>query len=143
MALRIALKRSRRLAGVIAGAHIAAALLLLPLHVPLWATSIAGALIALSLAVSLYQHALLLSSRSIVKVELRDDAGAAVLTRDGAWHEVRVLGTTCVTPMLTVLNLRECGRFLARHVVLLPDSACAEDLRALRVTLRWSRHKAR
>jgi toxin CptA len=52
------------------------------------------------------------------------------------------LGTTYVTPYLTVLNLRGHGERGARHVTLLPDSLHAEDFRKLRVWLRWKEDRA-
>jgi len=58
---------------------------------------------------------------------------------EGEWREVEVLGDSLVSPALIVLRYRfETQR--VRTQVLLPDSADAEDLRRLRVSLRWARH---
>ena len=58
---------------------------------------------------------------------------------EGEWREVEVLGDSLVSPALIVLRYRfETQR--VRTQVLLPDSADAEDLRLLRVSLRWARH---
>lgn len=55
------------------------------------------------------------------------------------WREVEVQGDSLVSPALIVLRYRfETQRI--RTQVLLPDSAGAEDLRRLRVSLRWARH---
>lgn len=55
------------------------------------------------------------------------------------WRELEVLGDSLVSPALIVLRYRlETQRI--RTQVLLPDSAGSEDLRRLRVSLRWARH---
>ena len=72
---------------------------------------------------------------------LRMTAGGTLQCQDGAgeWREVEVLGDSLVSPALIVLRYRfETQR--VRTQVLLPDSADAEDLRRLRVSLRWARH---
>ncbi|MHB1053282.1 MAG: protein YgfX [Thiobacillus sp.] len=57
----------------------------------------------------------------------------------GEWRELEVLGDSLVSPALIVLRYRfETQR--VRTQVLLPDSADAESLRRLRVSLRWARH---
>ncbi|MBT9590393.1 MAG: hypothetical protein IV089_05730 [Thiobacillus sp.] len=71
---------------------------------------------------------------------LRITADGMLQCRDGAgeWREVEVLGDSLVSPALIVLRYRfETQR--VRTQVLLPDSANAEDLRRLRVSLRWAR----
>ena len=57
---------------------------------------------------------------------------------EGEWRDVEVLGDSLVSPALIVLRYRfETQR--VRTQVLLPDSANADDLRRLRVSLRWAR----
>ena len=53
------------------------------------------------------------------------------------WRDVEVLGDSVVSPGLTVVRYRFSGAGV-RTLVLLPDSAPAEDLRRLRVSLRWA-----
>jgi toxin CptA len=57
-----------------------------------------------------------------------------------AWRDVEVLGDSFVAPALIVLRYRIPGQ-PARSLALLPDSADAESLRRLRVSLRWGRHR--
>ncbi|MBE0624994.1 MAG: hypothetical protein IH606_09300, partial [Burkholderiales bacterium] len=54
----------------------------------------------------------------------------------GQWREARVLPGSYVSGWLIVLVLGAGGK-RGRPLVLLPDSAAAEDLRRLRVWLRW------
>lgn len=54
----------------------------------------------------------------------------------GQWHEAEILPSTYVSDWLVVVNLG-AGGARVRSLVLLPDCAMAEDLRRLRVWLRW------
>lgn len=60
-------------------------------------------------------------------------------TDDGEWCDAEVLDDTLVTPLLIVLRYRSAVDRRTRTQVLLPDSAAADDLRRLRVSLRWTR----
>ncbi|MHB1083647.1 MAG: protein YgfX [Thiobacillus sp.] len=57
----------------------------------------------------------------------------------GEWHDVEVLGDSLASPGLIVLRYRSPAKRV-RTLVLLPDSAEADDLRRLRVLLRWASH---
>jgi len=135
--LRVHLKPSRYLAVALTVAHAGAAAVLIPLSMPLWAKLAIAAAIGASLLQTLWGKALLKSRTSLVAVELRGAGGLAVQTRNGQWHDARLLGTTYVAPLLTVLNLKLSERIIARHVVIVPDNADADDFRRLRVLLRW------
>jgi len=54
------------------------------------------------------------------------------------WGDAEVLGDSFVSPALVVLRYRTAGQPM-RTLTLLPDSASADDLRRLRVSLRWTR----
>ena len=54
------------------------------------------------------------------------------------WRDAEVLGDSFVSTALIVLRYRTPGRGV-RSLTLLPDSAGADDLRRLRVSLRWAR----
>jgi len=56
------------------------------------------------------------------------------------WRDAEVLGDSFVSTGLIVLRYRMAGQ--ARSLTLLPDSADADDLRCLRVALRWA-HRTR
>lgn len=57
----------------------------------------------------------------------------------GAWCDIEVLGDSLVSPALVVLRYRTAADSRVRCLTLLPDSAAADDLRRLRVSLRWTR----
>ncbi len=69
-------------------------------------------------------------------LELGSDG--SVLWQDGArqWHEAEILPSSYVSAWLMVVNLVGSDR-RPRPVILLPDCAAAEELRGLRVWLRW------
>ncbi len=63
--------------------------------------------------------------------------GAELETRAGEVIAGRVRASTLVHPWLLVLRVAPEGGGRERAVVLLPDSADGDSLRALRVVLRW------
>jgi toxin CptA len=56
----------------------------------------------------------------------------------GEWRDVEVLRDSLASPALIVLRYRTSGRHV-RSLTLLPDSASPDNLRRLRVMLRWAR----
>lgn len=135
--LKIVIKPSRRLALLLCLAHAAAAGAFLVLELPIWLKISLVLLIGASCGVYLYGPALLRGSGAIVGLEIRDGDKLSFQTRRGEWREGTLLGSSFVSPYLTVLNFRTEGNLLARHVVILPDSVDADEFRRLRVRLRW------
>lgn len=107
------------------------------LDLPLWVKIGMSAVIVASAFYQIVRVALLRADTSIVALELDHDGSAAFAIRDGAWQEASLLGTSFVSPLLIVLNLRLNQSRAVRHVVLMEDSADSEALRELRVLLRW------
>lgn len=68
-------------------------------------------------------------------LELGADGGVRCRDVRGQWHEAQLQPGSYVSGWLIVLILRANGRL--RSLVLLPDAAAAEELRRLRVWLRW------
>ena len=66
------------------------------------------------------------------------DARGSARWQDGSglWQEAEVLPSSYASDWLVVVNLRGSGQ-RGRSLVLLPDCAAAEELRRLRVWLRW------
>jgi hypothetical protein len=139
MVLQLSLKRSYRLASLLGLAHAGAAAATWLLDVSLWARALLLVVIAASLWSALRRHALLVSREAAIALELGEDGSLNVKTRSGAWHGTRVLPSTFVTPLLTVLNLGAAPGTAKRHVVIMGDSLPPEDYRELRVRLRWGR----
>lgn len=135
--LRVILKPSAYLATALAAVHVAAAATLLPLDLPAWAKLALAITIAASLANALWRHAFLKARYALTGIELGEADRASVETRDGRWHDARVLPTTYVSPLLSVLNVRLEDRMFTRHMLIVADNVDADDFRRLRVRLRW------
>ena len=140
--VRTHLKPSRLIAVIFTLVHSAAAATVFPLDTGIEAKAALIALVIASLIHTICGYALLRSNRSIAELEIHDREKAAVRTRATDWRDARILCTSCVTPSLTVLNLRVEGSRFARHVLLVSDNVAAEDHRKMRVLLRWARPKA-
>lgn len=79
--------------------------------------------------------------RAGVRDTLRLVGDGRLQCRDGqgAWCDIEVLGDSLVSPALVVLRYRTAADSRVQCLTLLPDSAAADDLRRLRVSLRWIR----
>ena len=78
-------------------------------------------------------------TRYTVALRMTADGRLQRMDEQGEWRDVEVLGDSLVSPALIVLRYRTSARHV-RSLTLLPDSAPADDLRRLRVLLRWARH---
>lgn len=135
--LTIKVGPSRDLAGLIAGMHILAAVIFWLVPVPLWlAASLMPAFIG-SAMYTLRRDGFRTLCHSLISLRLDADCRCAFQTRSGAWHDAALLGSSFVSPYLTVLNLQPAGGRWAKHLVILPDAINAEDFRRLRVWLKW------
>lgn len=136
-ALRVRLQPSRQLGLLLCGGHAGAVALSWAASIPWWASLAVSLAVLASLAFCLRAHALRNGPRAVVGVELRLDGSGAIQDRRGHWREVGVLGSTFVSPLLTVLNLRLSGAGGRRSLIVTPDALGADEFRRLRVWLRW------
>jgi len=140
LALRLDLKPSHRLAGLLVAAH---GLALAAAWVSLagWARYLAAAAILVSLVHSV-ARVLHRVGASTVSLELREDGRASWRNRDGRWHEGKLGRNHFVSAALVVLELEPGGRG-RKWIVFMQDSTSPEDFRRLRVWLRWRRSAGR
>ena len=138
MVLPIVLNRSRYLAAALLCAHIATGTVLFSLHLALAWKCVLALLVVASLGHAMQLHVWLTARRSLTTFHLHDREYASVRLRDGTWCDARILGTTFISPFLTVINMRLSGEVRPRHVLVLPDSLPGEDYRRVRVALRWA-----
>jgi hypothetical protein len=137
--LRIPIPRSNLMAAALVFMHAVAASCVLVFSPGLTWSLAGGTALAASLVYYLWRDALLLAPHSPVEMILRGDGACILLTRGGGEVQGRISGSTFVSTPLIAMNVRtESGK--KRSVVLLPDSATAEDRRRLRV---WLRHAVR
>jgi toxin CptA len=135
----VPIKHSFLLATVLAGVHFAAGVTLLPLALSTDLRVVIATVITLSLLRSIWVHAMLRAEHSIIAIAIEDQKSCILHTRGGAMLPARILGSTYVTPVLTVINVKPTGTYFAHHILLLPDSIEPEEFRELRTLLRWAR----
>ncbi|HUY01834.1 MAG TPA: protein YgfX [Rhodocyclaceae bacterium] len=128
----LSLRRSRRLAALLAGAHALAAAVVLSLALPWWLKIVLLAAILVSTWRRLNR---LRGPGRICRLTLRADGRLEFSRVDGSCGVASVHPQTTVTAFLCVLLLRIQARVEA--LVLLPDALDAEDFRLLRLWLRW------
>ena len=74
--------------------------------------------------------------RAVRALELGANGDARWQDASGSWNEARIQSGSYVSTWLIVVHLGAAGQ-RSRSLVLLPDSAATEELRRLRVWLRW------
>jgi toxin CptA len=132
----IRLRPSRLLLVVLAIAHLVVLVIVLTMPMSYWITSALTIAVLTSMWHAIWHHALLHGNHGATALKVSGNK-LEVMLRSGVWFPTQVLGSSYVSPWLTVLNLRLDGRRLAMHVVLLPDALDHDDFRRLRVWLRW------
>lgn len=123
------LKPSRQLRGYLTGLLALAAVALFIADLAMGWRMVGLAALALGTFVSL-------RPRTAARLRCHED-GRLELWDRGAWRETAPQAGMVVLPGLTVLRLRPEGLGRSLSVVALPDSLPAEELRRLRVWLRW------
>jgi toxin CptA len=91
---------------------------------------------------AILQHGLRRLKHSVVTLQLKPDNSVSILLKDGRRQAVRIMPSTVVTPLLSVVHYRlqeSAWYWPMRHVLILADAVDAEDYRRLRVHLRWSK----
>jgi len=77
-------------------------------------------------------------ARPMASLRVVADGRLQCLDAAAEWCDAEVMGDSFVSTGLIVLRYRTAGGHV-RTLALLPDSAAADDLRRLRVSLRWTR----
>ena len=141
--LRLQIAPSALLAGTLTLVH-GVAILCAVLFMPgWWMPGLASVAIAGSLAFHVRREGLQLSGHAVTELLLKDGGQCELTMLNGAILAGNIEGSTFVAPLLIVINVRPVGPGrpgrpgTPRSVVLLPDSAPAEDLRRVRVWLRY------
>lgn len=131
----LTLRPSQKLAVLLVVVHAAIGFMLSLLPLSSWLRSGVALLLFASAVLAVRRHALLRGPRAITMLAFTDSGQVSIGHRDGSWQTGRILGSSTVGALLTVLNIAAGGRSV--HVVLLGDSLGADDFRRLRVWLRW------
>lgn len=91
---------------------------------------------------AILQHGLRRLKHSVVALQLKPDNSVSILLKDGRRQEVRIMPSTVVTPLLSVVHyrLQEAAWYCPMHYVLIfADTVDAEYYRRLRGRLRWNK----
>ncbi len=134
---RIQVAPSVLIAIAVSAVHLAATGVLWLVPIPVVGKTVLTFAIAVSLVYFMARDAALHAAHSIVALELRAGGEIACQTRRGEWFDCELLGSSYVSPHMTVVNLRPRGWWLTRRVILVPDNVDARDFRRLRMWLRW------
>ena len=135
-ALRIALRPSRLLGGGLAVVHGATLAPLWLSGLPVWSSVLLASAVLGHGFWAIRRFALLRTPDSIVGVALEPEAGCRLESRDGTGYSGRVDPATVVLGPLVVLAVRTSGR-TRRLALIAADMLAEEELRRLRVALRW------
>lgn len=143
--LKVDLRPSRWLAGLILFAHGGALAVLVPLSLPVWALGPLVGVITGSLVYTLKTHAMLRGPLTIRRVVWDSDNDWLLHAASGEQLAVRLLPGSYVHPLLVILNFEletapQRGGLLnarRRSIVLAKDSADATTLRQLRARLNF------
>jgi len=135
--LKVDLGRSRLAAAFVFVSHIATASLLA--FAPVDAMLRAAAVVAIGAHAlrALRTSALQSSARAVIGVELSAGRRAVLIERCGRRCEGEVRAESYVGERLTTLVVRPDGARVSRAVAILPDMLPEENLRRLRVLLRY------
>lgn len=134
--LTLDLHSSRRLAQLLIAAHGGALLCVLsarPFSFDGWVVTLSVVALAISLIRELWR---IWGRRRIVHLILRADGTLAGERADGRSLSWQVMQRTTVTPWLLLLWLRG-PQGQSEVLTLLPDALAFDDLRRLRIWLRW------
>lgn len=137
VAQRIAISPSVWIAAALCLTHVAAATLIWLIPMPDMGKLVFTVAAALSLVFFVARDAALHAAHAIVAIEIRDGGEAAFQTRRGEWLDCEVLGSSFVSPHITIINLRPLLRWGTRRLILVPDNVDPRDFRRLRTWLRW------
>ena len=107
-----------------------------------WSWRVLGCLmLAAATSHAILQHGLRRLKHSVVALQLKPDNSVTIHLKDGRRQKVRVMPSSVVTPLLTVVHYRlhEAAWYSPkRYVLILADAVDAEEYRRLRVYLRWA-----
>ena len=98
-------------------------------------------LLAAATSHAILLHGLRRLKHSVVALQLKPDNSVTIHLQDGRRQAVRIMPSTVVTPLLSVVHFRlqEAAWYSPVRYVLIPaDAVDAEDYRRLRVYLRWA-----
>ncbi|MEO8627279.1 MAG: protein YgfX [Betaproteobacteria bacterium] len=122
---------------VLTAAHAIAlmALWLAPLPMPVAIP--ATIVILINLAVAYRMRGDRAGLNAALGIEFREGGAVALQRRDGEWREYSLDGSTFVSPLVAVINLRKAGSRRTTSILVTSGSLDPTLFRRLRVWLKW------
>jgi toxin CptA len=135
--LRLRIAASPLLAGALTLVHGAAIACVVACLPGWWMPVSVSTAIAISLVFHVRRDALQRSGDAVTALVLRDEGRCELILANGDTVTGSIEGTTFATALLTVINVRPARPARPRAAVLMPDSAPAQEMRRVRVWLRF------
>lgn len=140
-AIHIQLLPSKLLWGLLGGVSIAACAILLVLPISLYLKLAIIALIVASSAFFILRDALLILPNSWKTLEVDSKGNLTLINNNNEKFQLMPAPSSFIHAGCSVLNFKREGfKFAPPPVILLPNAEYADELRRLRVWLRWFKH---
>ncbi len=134
----VSIGTSRILAAVLVSLHLAGMVAVGVLPLAWWIRLTAFALLLASASLTVRRYALVKGAQACSRLRIANDGFCKLELDDGRAVTGRLLSGWFASPLLIVAQIRCEDEWLARKLVLLPDSSDSETLRRLRIFLRFS-----
>jgi hypothetical protein len=140
--IHIKLLPSKLMLGLLGGVSIACCAIVLTLPILLYVKFIIIALIVISSAYFIARDALLLLPNSWKILEVNNKGELTMTNKSGQKFELTPASNSFIHKVFSMLNFKREGFNLAPPpVILFPNAKNTDELRHLRVWLRWFKHQ--
>lgn len=141
-AIHIKLMPSTLLLGLVGGVSIVCCLILITLPISLYLKLVIIALIIASSAFFILRDVLLLLPNSWKTIDVDRKGELTMINKSGQQFQLTPASNSFIHAGCTILNFKRSGfNFALGPVILLSSLESADELRRLRVWLRWFKHK--
>ncbi len=134
----VPIRTSRILAAVLVAMHAAAIVAVSLLPIPWWIRLTGGVLLLASASLMVRRYAFVRGAQACSRMRISKDGVCALELDNDRVLTGRLQSGWLASPLLVVAQVRCEGEWLARKVVLFPDSSDSETLRRLRIFLRFA-----
>jgi hypothetical protein len=140
--IHIKLLPSKLMLGLLGGVSIACCAIILALSISLFIKLVIIALILVSSAYFICRDGLLRLPNSWKILEVNNKGELTMTNKSGQKFELTPASSSFIHAGCSVLNFKRKGfKFAPPSVILLPNAAYTDELRRLRVWLRWFKHQ--
>jgi hypothetical protein len=141
-AIHIKLLPSKLLLGLLSGVSIVACAILLALPISLLIKLLIIALIVVSSTFFILRDAVLLLSNSWKTIDVDSKGELTMTNKSGKKFQLTPASNSFIHAACTILNFKRSGfNFALPTLILLPSAENTDELRRLRVWLRWFKHQ--